>query len=65
MGKQRQLDFIQKNNPMTDDIHVWICKLDDIKTFQETLNDPESLCISWLYKKDGRKINSRMKNNNI
>lgn len=43
MGKQRQLDFIQKNNPMTDDIHVWIRKLDDIKTFQETLNDPESL----------------------
>ena len=42
MGKQRQLDFIQKNNPMTDDIHVWIRKLDDIKTFQETLNDPES-----------------------
>lgn len=42
-NKKRQLAFIHKNNPMRDDIHTGIRKVEDIKTFKETLSDPESL----------------------
>ena len=40
--KSKQLDFINKNNPMTDQYHTGIRSTNDIKTFKETLNDPES-----------------------
>lgn len=40
--KQSQFDIIQSNNPMHDDYHVGIRSIDDIKTFDETINDEES-----------------------
>lgn len=40
--KKQQLDIILRENPMEDDYHVGIRKLEDIKTFEETLNDDES-----------------------
>lgn len=39
--KQQQLDIIQKNNPVNDDYHTWIRNTDDIKTFEETLQDDD------------------------
>lgn len=39
--KQKQLDIILKNNPVEDDYHTWIRKIDDIKTFEETLEDSD------------------------
>lgn len=35
--KQEQLEIIQKTNPMQDDYHVGIRKLEDIKTWKEVL----------------------------
>ena len=40
--KQKQLDIILKTNPMQDDYHVGIRSIEDIKTFDETINDDES-----------------------
>lgn len=40
--KQQQLDIIQNNNPVNDDYHTWIRNTDDIKTFNEALQDDES-----------------------
>ena len=40
--KQQQLDLVLKNNPMTDDYHQGIRSIDDIKTFEEAINDDES-----------------------
>ncbi len=40
--KKKQLDEILKTNPMTDDYHVGIRTLEDVKTFGEVLNDKES-----------------------
>lgn len=40
--KEAQLAVILKHNPMTDDIHLGIRKLSDIKTFDEVVNDDES-----------------------
>lgn len=40
--KQKQLDIILRENPMEDDYHVGIRKVEDIKTFEETLDDEES-----------------------
>lgn len=40
--KQKQLDIILKENPMTDDYHTGIRTIEDIKTFEETINDDES-----------------------
>lgn len=37
--KQKQLEIIQNNNPAEDDYHTWIRNIDDIKTFDETLED--------------------------
>lgn len=39
--KQKQNDIIQKNNPVADDYHTWIRSADDIKTFDETLQDSD------------------------
>ena len=39
--KQKQLDIILKNNPVYDDYHTWIRTVDDIKTFEETLEDTD------------------------
>jgi len=40
--KQKQLDIIQKSNPMRDDYHTGIRTIDDIKTFKDTIDDDES-----------------------
>ena len=40
--KQQQLDIINNSNPMTDDYHTGIRSIDDIKTFEEVVNDDES-----------------------
>jgi hypothetical protein len=40
--KKKQLEEVLKTNPMTDDYHVGIRTLEDIKTFGEVLNDEES-----------------------
>lgn len=37
--KQKQNDIIQKTNPVGDNYHTWIRSSDDIKTFEETLQD--------------------------
>lgn len=39
--KQKQLDIVLKNNPVQDDYHTWIRNVDDIKTFEETLQDSD------------------------
>ena len=39
--KQQQLDIIRKYNPMTDEVHTGIRNIEDIKTFEETLQDPD------------------------
>ena len=39
--KQMQLEEIKKNNPAEDDYHTWIRNIEDIKTFEETLQDSD------------------------
>lgn len=39
--KEKQLNIILKNNPVNDDYHTWIRNIKDIKTFEETLKDPD------------------------
>ena len=39
--KQQQFDIIQNSNPANDDLHTWIRNIDDIKTFEETLQDDD------------------------
>lgn len=40
--KKKQFEIISKLNPMRDDYHVGIRSVNDIKTFSEAINDPES-----------------------
>ncbi len=37
--KQRQLEIVTRENPMKDDIHTGIRKLEDIKTYNEAIKD--------------------------
>ena len=37
--KQKQLDVIKQSNPAEDDYHTWIRSVDDIKSFEETLDE--------------------------
>lgn len=39
--KEKQLNIILKNNPVNDDYHTWIRNINDIKTFEETLQDSD------------------------
>lgn len=41
INKAKQLEIIQNNNPDLDDYHTWIRSVEDIKTFQEALNDSD------------------------
>ena len=41
--KQQQLDIINKENPMTDDYHTGIRDVKDIQTYQEAVNNDDSL----------------------
>ena len=40
--KEKQLEIIQKSNPMADNYHVGIRTIDDVKTFEEAMKDDES-----------------------
>lgn len=40
--KSKQLDIINKYNPMTDEYHTGIRKIEDIKTFDEVVEDEDS-----------------------
>nr|DAE46842.1 MAG TPA: crystallin beta/gamma motif-containing protein [Caudoviricetes sp.] len=40
--KKKQFDIVSRENPMQDDYHVGIRNVEDIKTFEETLDDEES-----------------------
>ena len=53
--KTKQLDIIQKNNPMTDDYHTGIRSVEDIKTFDETINDDESFVWGDFSQEDAKK----------
>ena len=37
--KQKQLDIVLENNPVEDDYHTWIRSIDDIKTYQEAIQE--------------------------
>ena len=39
--KQKQLNIILKNNPVNDDYHTWIRTIEDMKIFEETLQDSD------------------------
>ena len=39
--KQQQLDIIQNSNPAGNDIATWIRSVEDVKTFEETLQDDD------------------------
>ena len=57
--KQKQLDVINRLNPMTDTYHTGIRSVDDIKTFREAFDDPESFADPDFSKADGqRALNS-------
>lgn len=53
--KEKQYKIIESVNPAEDEYHTWIRNSEDIKTFEETLNDP----IADKYKSDE---NSNYKN---
>lgn len=54
-NKQKQLDIINKTNPMQDDYHTGIRSIDDIKTPQEALNDKESFTYPDFTREDFQK----------
>lgn len=37
--KEKQLQIILENNPVEDDIHTWVRSVDDIKTFEEAVEE--------------------------
>lgn len=47
--KEKQYKIIESVNPAEDEYHTWIRNSEDIKTFEETLNDPD-----WIdYREEG------------
>ncbi|NLA80607.1 MAG: hypothetical protein GX853_07690, partial [Chloroflexi bacterium] len=55
VSKKKQLDIIQSTNPMRDDYHVGIRKLEDIKTFDQVVDDSESFVYGDFSKEDAQK----------
>ena len=53
--KTKQLEIIQKTNPMQDDYHTGIRSVEDIKTFDETINDDESFVWGDFSQEDAKK----------
>lgn len=51
-NKEKQLEIINKYNPMRDDYHTGIRSVEDIKTFEETLDDDESFVWGDFSKED-------------
>lgn len=54
-NKGKQLEIIKKTNPMLDDYHVGIRTVEDIKTFDEVINDKESFAWGDFSKEDAEK----------
>ena len=52
--KRQQYEIIQKTNPMLDDYHTGIRSLEDIKTFNEAINDDESFTWGDFSKEDAQ-----------
>lgn len=50
--KDKQLEIILASNPMSDNYHVGIRDISDIKTFDEVVNDDESFCWGDFEKRD-------------
>lgn len=50
--KEKQFEIIRNTNPMLDDYHVGIRNIDDIKTFDEVINDGESFAWGDFSKED-------------
>lgn len=53
--KEKQLAIIQQHNPMRDDYHTGIRKIEDIKTFEETLTDEDSFVWGDFSREDAKK----------
>ena len=53
--KNEQLNIIKESNPMTDDYHVGIRDINDIKTFDEAINDDESFTWGDYSKEDAQR----------
>ena len=53
--KQKQLEIINTLNPMIDTYHTGIRSTDDIKTYKEAYNDPESFAYPDFSKADAKK----------
>ncbi len=53
--KEKQLEIINNTNPMLDDYHVGIRSIEDIKTFEEVINDDESFAWGDFSKEDAEK----------
>lgn len=53
--KGKQLEIIKNTNPMLDDYHTGIRKIEDIKTFEEVINDDESFVWGDFSKEDAEK----------
>ncbi len=47
--KTKQLEIIKKYNPCYDEQHAWIRTIDDIKTFNETMLDPDYIGYDVFY----------------
>lgn len=53
--KEKQLKIILETNPMNDDYHVGIRNIDDIKTFDEVIDDDESFVWGDFSREDAQK----------
>lgn len=53
--KGKQLEIIKKTNPMLDDYHVGIRNVEDIKAFNEVVNDEDSFVWGDFTREDAKK----------
>lgn len=53
--KGKQLEIIKKTNPMLDDYHVGIRNVEDIKAFNEVVNDEDSFAWGDFTREDAKK----------
>ena len=53
--KEKQFEIIKQNNHMTDDYHVGIRTIRDIKSFEEAMKDDESFCYGDFRKEDAER----------
>lgn len=53
--KGKQLEIIKKTNPMSDDYHVGIRNVEDIKAFNEVVNDEDSFVWGDFTREDAKK----------